>query len=65
MDDPDIPQVFQSIEHLARYGLQHVSWHPDKQRVHAVAVQILAQHLRDNHEVTSETEALIVSQQVV
>ena len=65
MDDPDIPQVVHSVEHLARHGLEHISWHADEQGIHAVVVQVLPQDLSDNHVMTSEAEALIVLQQVV
>ena len=65
MDDPDIPQMLHSVEHLARHGLEHISWHADEQGIHTVFVQVLSQDLSDNHVMTSEAEALIVRQQVV
>ena len=65
VDDPDVAQVLQSVEHLARHGLQHVSRHTDEQGIHTVFVQVLAQYLGDNHVMTSEAEAFIIRQQVV
>ena len=65
MDDPDIPQMLHSVEHLACHGLKHISWHTDKQGIHTVVVQVLPQDLSDDHIMTSEAEAFIVRQQVV